>query len=39
MRKPARGYWNTVKEWTCGECIKKELEEMYGEIKEVSEKE
>jgi len=32
MRTPARGYWNTIKEWTCGECIKKKIEKVYGKI-------
>lgn len=23
MKKPARGYWNVLKEWTCPNCVKK----------------
>jgi len=30
MRVPARGYWNTLKEWTCGDCITKKLNKLYG---------
>lgn len=28
---PAIGYWRTIKEWTCGDCIKKRLKEIYGD--------
>ena len=35
LKVPARGNWNVIKTWTCPDCIKKELMEIYPNLKKV----